>query len=101
MKTSLITKLRRTDERTNERTNKNFSSYRDHPLRGDLKIDIIRFVLKPFFIPFVRFTKKIMQHNMTHPPLFITFLGPRGPLRTPSSVRSSVRPFVRSPAPKI
>ena len=38
MKTSLITKLRR----TNERTNKNFSSYRDHPLRGDLK-NILRF----------------------------------------------------------
>ena len=32
MFTSLITKLRRTDNRTD----KNFSSYRDHPLRGDL-----------------------------------------------------------------
>ena len=30
-----------------------------------------------------------------------TFLGPRGPLRTPSSVRSSVRPFIRPSAPKI
>ena len=29
------------------------------------------------------------------------FLGPRGPLRTPSSVRPFVRSFVRSPSPKI
>ena len=29
----------RTDERTDGRTDKNFSSSRDHPLRGDLKIN--------------------------------------------------------------
>ena len=37
VKTNLITKLRRTNELTDGRTNKNFSCYRDHPLRGDLK----------------------------------------------------------------
>ena len=44
--TSLITKLRRKDERTDGRTNKNERSYRDHPLRGDLK-KLVNTSLKP------------------------------------------------------
>ena len=43
MKTSLITKLRLTNGRTDERTNKNFSSSRDHPLRGDLNTQLLNF----------------------------------------------------------